>query len=119
MDSGYEIHFAGAAGMHVKGTEVLCTVETEAEVLEYIGALTQLYREQGRYLERIYKWADRVGLKVAQEQVVEDAERRKELNARFVYSQQFMQNDPWAERAQGKDAEEFTSFRLSQFGKVA
>ena len=42
-----------------------------------------------------------------------------ELNARFVYSQQFMQNDPWAERAQGKDAEEFTSFRLSQFGKVA
>lgn len=119
VDSGYEIHFAGAAGMHVKGTELLCTVATEAEVLEYIGALTQLYREQGRYLERIYKWADRVGLDVAREQVVENAARRKELNARFVYSQQFMQNDPWAERAQGKDAEEFTSFRLGHLGKVA
>jgi nitrite reductase (NADH) large subunit len=119
VDSGYEIHFAGAAGMHVKGTELLCTVATETEVLEYIGALTQLYREQGRYLERIYKWADRVGLDVAREQVVENAERRKELNARFVYSQKFMQNDPWAERAQGKDAEEFTSFRLGHLGKVA
>ena len=119
VDSGYEIHFAGAAGMHVKGTEILCTVETEAEVLEYIGALTQLYREQGRYLERIYKWADRVGLDVARKQVAEDPERRKELNERFIYSQKFMQIDPWAERVQGKDAEEFTSFRLAQFGKVA
>ncbi|MEQ9683983.1 MAG: (2Fe-2S)-binding protein, partial [Rhodospirillales bacterium] len=119
VDSGYEIHFAGAAGMHVKGTELLCTVATEAEVMEYVGALMQLYREQGRYLERIYKWADRVGFDVARDQVVENAPRRKELNARFVYSQQFMQNDPWAERAQGKDAEEFTSFRLGHLGKVA
>ena len=87
--------------------------------MEYVGALMQLYREQGRYLERIYKWADRVGFDVARDQVVENAERRKELNARFVYSQQFMQNDPWAERAQGKDAEEFTSFRLGHLGKVA
>ncbi|MEQ9560560.1 MAG: nitrite reductase large subunit NirB [Rhodospirillales bacterium] len=119
VDSGYEIHFAGAAGMHVKGTELLCTVATEAEVMEYIGALMQLYREQGRYLERIYKWADRVGFDVARDQVVENAARRKELNARFIYSQKFMQNDPWAERAQGKDAEEFTSFRLGHLGKVA
>ncbi|MEQ8229272.1 MAG: nitrite reductase large subunit NirB [Rhodospirillales bacterium] len=119
VDSGYEIHFAGAAGMHVKATEVLCTVATEAEVMEYVGALMQLYREQGRYLERIYKWADRVGLGVAREQVAENAERRKELNERFIYSQQFMQSDPWAERAEGKDAEEFTSFRLGHLGKVA
>ena len=119
VDSGYEIHFAGAAGMHVKATEILCTVETEAEVVEHVGALMQLYREQGRYLERIYKWADRVGLDVARKQVAEDPERRKELNERFIYSQKFMQIDPWAERVQGKDAEEFTSFRLAQFGKVA
>ena len=119
VDSGYEIHFAGAAGMHIKGTEILCTVATEEEVLEYVGALMQLYREQGRYLERIYKWADRVGLDVAQKQVVEDAERRKELHGRFVYSQQFMQSDPWAERVQGKDAEEFTPIRMGHLGKVA
>ena len=42
--------------------EVLGHVETEAEAIEVIAALTQLYREQGRYLERIYKWAKRVGI---------------------------------------------------------
>ena len=63
VDSGYEIHFAGAAGLDIKGTELLGHVETEDEAIEAIAALTQLYREQGRYLERIYKWAKRVGLR--------------------------------------------------------
>ncbi len=62
VDSGFEIHFAGAAGLDIKGTEVLGLVKTEDEALEYIVALTQMYREQGRYLERIYKWAKRIGL---------------------------------------------------------
>ncbi len=61
VDSGYEIHFAGAAGLDIKGTEVLCHVKTEDEALQVIVALVQLYREQGHYLERIYKWAKRVG----------------------------------------------------------
>ena len=39
---------------------------------------------------------------------MEDGERRRALYDRFVFSQQFAQNDPWAERAQGKDAHEFT-----------
>ena len=119
VESGYEIHFGGAAGMHVKGTDLLCTVETEEQVIEYIGALTQLYREQGRYLERVYKWAKRVGLSVAQEQIVENAARRKELFDRFVYSQSFVQTDPWAERVAGKDAHEFNLIKLAELGEVA
>ena len=107
VDSGYELHFAGAAGMHVKGTELLCSVSTEDEVIEYTGALMQLYREQGRYLERIYKWAARVGVDTVREQVVADADKRKLLFARFVHSQRFSQSDPWAERAKGRDAHEF------------
>ena len=39
VDSGYDIHFAGAAGLDIKGTEVLGHVETEAEVIEAIAAL--------------------------------------------------------------------------------
>ncbi|WP_119677699.1 nitrite reductase large subunit NirB [Indioceanicola profundi] len=107
VDSGYELHFAGAAGLEIKGTEVLCHVKTEAEVMEYAAALTQLYREQGRYLERIYKWAKRVGTDMIRAQIVEDAERRRALYDRFVYSQQFAQVDPWAERVRGVDAHEF------------
>ena len=38
---------------------------------------------------------------------MEDVGRRRALYGRFVFSQQFAQNDPWAERANGKDAHEF------------
>ena len=108
VDSGYDIHFAGAAGLDIKGTEVLGHVETEAQAIEAIAALVQMYREQGRYLERIYKWAKRVGLATIRAQVMDDAGRRYMLYERFVYSQKFAQHDPWAERAKGRDAHEFT-----------
>ncbi|MGE0766363.1 MAG: nitrite reductase large subunit NirB [Hyphomicrobiaceae bacterium] len=107
VDSGYDIHFAGAAGLDIKGTEVLGHVATEPEAIEVIAALVQLYREQGRYLERIYKWARRVGVDTIRAQVLDDIERRRALHDRFVYSQTFAQIDPWAERAHGKDAHEF------------
>jgi nitrite reductase (NADH) large subunit len=107
VESGYDIHFAGAAGLDIKGTEVLGHVDNEDEAVEIIAALVQLYREQGRYLERIYKWAKRVGLDAIRQQVLEDRERRAALYQRFVYSQKFVQADPWAERAGGKDAHEF------------
>ncbi len=108
VDSGYELHFAGAAGMHVRGTDILCKVETEDEVLEYASALMQLYREQAWYLERIYKWSARVGLDKVRSQIVDDSEKRAALYDRFLYSQQFMQQDPWAERARaGVQSHEF------------
>jgi len=107
VDSGYEIHFAGAAGLDIKGTEVLGLVKTEDEALEVIVALVQMYREQGRYLERIYKWAKRVGTDEIRRQVFDDLEKRTAYYTRFIYSQQFAQVDPWAERAAGKDQHEF------------
>jgi nitrite reductase (NADH) large subunit len=107
VESGYDIHFAGAAGLDIKGTEVLGHVATEAEAIEVIAAATQLYREQGRYLERVYKWAKRVGVATVRAQIMDDPERRRALYERFVYSQKFAQRDPWAERAQGHDAHEF------------
>jgi nitrite reductase (NADH) large subunit len=107
VDSGFDIHFAGAAGLDIKPTEVLGHVDTEDETVEVIAALVQLYREQGRYLERIYKWAKRVGIDSIRQHVLDDKERRRALFDRFVLSQKFAQIDPWAERARGKDAHEF------------
>lgn len=108
VDSGYEIHYAGAAGLDIKGTEVLCTVATEDEALEHIAALVQMYREQGHYLERIYKWAKRIGYDEVKAQIAEDAGKRKDYFERFVFSQEFAQSDPWAERASNKDKHEFS-----------
>lgn len=108
VDSGYELHFAGAAGLDIKGTEVLGLVKTEDEVMEHVMALAQMYREQGHYLERIYKWARRVGVEEIRQQIMEDADRRKAYFDRFQASQKVAQVDPWAERAvQGVDAGEF------------
>jgi nitrite reductase (NADH) large subunit len=119
VDSGYEIHFAGAAGLDIKGTQVLTHVRTEDEALEIIVALVQLYREQGRYLERIYKWAKRVGIETIKAQVCDDAARRGSLFERFVFSQKFAQRDPWAERAGGHDAHEFTPLAEVRFAEAA
>lgn len=107
VESGYDIHFAGAAGLDIKGTEVLGHVLSEEETIEVIAALVQMYREQGRYLERIYKWAKRVGVDTVRKQIMDDVPRRKALFERFVTSQKFAQHDPWAERAQGAEAHEF------------
>ncbi len=107
VDSGFEIHFAGAAGLDIKGTEVLGLVKTEDEALEHIVAVVQMYREQGRYLERIYKWAKRVGYDEVRAQIMDDAEKRKAYFDRFVFSQKFAQVDPWDERVSGKDKHEF------------
>ncbi|CAM5305849.1 Nitrite reductase [NAD(P)H] [Mycolicibacterium aubagnense] len=118
VDSGYEIHFAGAAGLDIKGTEVLGLVRTEDEAMEAIAALVQMYREQARYLERIYKWAKRVGLDEIRRQVMADPDRRRAYFDRFVFSQKFAQVDPWSERVSGKDKHEFrpiaeTDFRVA------
>ena len=107
VDSGYEIQIGGAAGLDIQGTVLLAKVATEDEALEVIVACVQLYREQGWYLERIYKWMARVGLDTIKAQVVEDVAHRRELFDRFTYSQKFSQHDPWEERVNGRDAHEF------------
>ncbi|MEH6495273.1 MAG: nitrite reductase large subunit NirB [Pseudomonas marincola] len=117
VNSGYDIHFAGAAGLDIKGTELLGHASSEDEALEYIVALTQLYREQGHYLERIYKWAKRVGVDAIRSQILDDDIGRKNLYQRFVYSQKFAQHDPWSERVSGKDKHEFNPIAI--FGQEA
>ncbi|MDP2261503.1 MAG: nitrite reductase large subunit NirB [Caulobacter sp.] len=107
VDSGYEIHVGGAAGLHIQGTQVLTRVATEQEAIWVITAVLQLYREEGWYLERIYKWMARVGLDAIRDQVV-DPETRRALYDRFVVSQRSARIDPWAERVAGRHADEFT-----------
>jgi nitrite reductase (NADH) large subunit len=112
VDSGYEIHIGGAAGLHIRGTEVLTRVATEQEAVWAICAVMQLYREEAWYLERIYKWMDRVGLETIKA-AIEDPERRRALYDRFAYSQGFYRIDPWGQRVAGRHAEEFTPLARS------
>ena len=99
VDSGWELHVGGNAGIHLRGTDLLCKVATEEEVLEYCAAFLQLYREEAHYLERTAPWVERVGLAYVKSRLLEDAEARRALRARFLHAQRFAQVDPWAERA--------------------
>ena len=107
VDSGYDLHIAGAAGLHVKATDLLGHVDTEAEALEYICAVTQMYREEAAYLDRLYKWVAKTGLERVRQAIMEDHDNRKALFERFLLSQRVSRKDPWAERVAGKDLHEF------------
>ncbi|MFU8837079.1 MAG: nitrite reductase large subunit NirB [Thiohalomonadaceae bacterium] len=119
VDSGWELHVGGNGGVKLRGTDFLCKVETPEQVKEYCGAFMQLYREEARYLERTAPWIERVGLAHVKQQLVNDPENRQRLHTRFLASQQSAQIDPWAEHAQGKDAEEFTPIHTQTLQEVA
>ncbi|MBV5266368.1 nitrite reductase large subunit NirB [Pinisolibacter aquiterrae] len=112
VDSGYDIHISGAAGLHVRATDLLCHVDTEEEALEYSGAVLQMYREGAWYLERIYKWQERVGLDTIKATIVDDPAAREALWERFLLSQKFAQIDPWAERVAGLESHEFSPITI-------
>jgi nitrite reductase (NADH) large subunit len=112
VDSGYELHVGGNGGIKVRVTDLLCKVETEEEVHEYTKAYIQLYREEARYLERTAPWVERVGLSHIKQYVLDDAENRMALAARFDESQKYAQIDPWKERASnGVATHEFTPLK--------
>ena len=107
VEAGYDIVVGGNGGVEVRVSDPLARVATEAEVLEHVGAFLQLYREEARYLERTAPWIARVGIDYVRERVCADAEKRRALHARFVFSQRMVQIDPWAQRAAGAEAHEY------------
>jgi len=111
VESGFELHFAGAAGLEIKGTIMLGHIKTENEVIDHVAALLQMYREQGHYLERIHKWANRVGVDEIRQQIMDSPDKRKLYHDRFKESQSIAQVDPWAERVNGVDTHEFTPLK--------
>ncbi|MEE9493730.1 MAG: nitrite reductase large subunit NirB [Gammaproteobacteria bacterium] len=113
VDSGYELHVGGNGGIKVRVTDFLCKVETEEEVLEYVGAFTQMYREEAHYLERTAPWVERVSLSYIKERIIDDEQGRKTLHERFLYGQTFSQDDPWKARADGVASHEFQSITVT------
>ncbi len=96
VDSGWELYVGGNGGIKTEVAEFFVKVKTHEEVLEYTGAFLQLYREEGWYLERTVHYLARVGLEYAKKKVVEDAESRKALYERLLFSLEG-EADPWHE----------------------
>ena len=69
----WEIYIGGAAGATVRKGDLLCTVNSQEEVLAIIGRFIQYYREHGKYLERTYGFAERIGIDVLRGILIEDS----------------------------------------------
>ncbi|MBW7475854.1 nitrite reductase large subunit NirB [Paenibacillus oenotherae] len=95
IDGGWELHVGGNGGTKLRGTDLLCKVKTEEEVLEWSGAYLQYYRETGKYNERTSEWLERVGLDTVKA-ALESKEDRLALVERIEKTLDLMK-DPWKE----------------------
>jgi nitrite reductase (NADH) large subunit len=108
VDSGWEIYVGGNGGIKTEVAQFFVKLKTHEEVLEYSGAFLQLYREEGWYLERTVHYINRVGLDYVKKKVLEDAENRKVLYDRLLFSLDG-EPDPWHEKAKALvDERQFT-----------
>lgn len=95
IDGGWELHVGGNGGTKLRGTDLLCKVKTEEEVLEWSGAYLQYYRETGKYNERTAEWLERVGLDTVKA-ALESREDRLALVGRIEKALDLMK-EPWKE----------------------
>ncbi|HZG58768.1 nitrite reductase large subunit NirB [Paenibacillus sp.] len=98
IDGGWELYAGGNGGVKVRAGDLLATVKTEEDVMSYIAAYLQYYRETGNYGERTSEWVVRVGLDRIRE-VVENAEKRQALCKRMDEALS-VTKDPWKEAAE-------------------
>ncbi|MBQ4900458.1 nitrite reductase large subunit NirB [Paenibacillus sp. Marseille-P2973] len=95
IDGGWEIYVGGNGGVKVRASDLLCTVKTEDEVMEWTAAYLQYYREQASWNERTAQWVERVGLGTIKA-VLENREEREKLAGRIEETLS-RTTDPWKE----------------------
>ncbi len=72
-DDKWEIYIGGAAGSSVRKGDLLYTATGHDETLKIVGRFIQYYREHGKYLERTYAFAERIGINVLKSILIEDS----------------------------------------------
>jgi len=70
----WEIYIGGAAGSEIRKGDLLCVVDSEADVVRLAGRFIQYYRENAKFKERTYAFVPRIGLEKIRAIIVDDAE---------------------------------------------
>lgn len=102
VENGFQLFIGGNGGTEVVPAELLTTVETEDEVVEYCGALMQYYRETGIYHERTAPWVKRIGMDKIKE-VIMDNTQRKVLYERIMYAKRALPEEPWKDAMEDEE----------------
>lgn len=105
----WEVYVGGAGGSAVRKGDVLCVVDTQDEVLLYMGRFMQYYRENAKYLERAYGLVERLGIEYLRRVLVEDGEGICERLDREIQAAVDAYQDPWQEAEAPKTSNQFTS----------
>ncbi len=95
----WEIYIGGAAGGTVRKGDLLCTVEGHEQVLTYMGRFIQYYRENAKYLERTYGFAERVGIEHLRAILIDDTEGICERLDAEIDKAVAAYRDPWSTEA--------------------
>jgi nitrite reductase (NADH) large subunit len=95
LDGVWEIYVGGNGGTEIRKADLLCKVKTSEELMEIVGAFLQYYRETADYLVRTSAWVERMGIDHIREIVVDNKEKRIELNDRMNIALSTIQ-EPWS-----------------------
>ncbi len=107
----WDVLVGGAAGAHVRRTDQLARVKTQADAIQLTGRFLIYYRDNAKWLERTYDFVPRVGIAFLRDVLVNDslgivleldAEVAKTIAA-YV--------DPWLERDNPVYAGQFEDVR--------
>jgi nitrite reductase (NADH) large subunit len=96
LDGVWEIYVGGNGGTELRKADLLCKVKTSEELLEIVSAFLQYYRETANYLVRTSAWVESMGIDHVREIVVDNKEKRAELNERMNIALSTIQ-EPWSE----------------------
>jgi nitrite reductase (NADH) large subunit len=94
----WEVSLGGAAGAHVRKSDVLCRVKTQAEAIRLIGRFLIYYRDNAKWLERTYDFVPRIGLEKLRDIIVNDSLGIGEYLDSAVEKTAAAYVDPWLER---------------------
>ncbi len=105
----WEIYVGGAAGSSVRKGDVLCTVDSEDEVIRISGRFMQWYRENAKYKERTHTFIERMGIDRARAVVVDDSDGIAAALDAAMDASCASVRDPWKEREAPKTPNQFAS----------
>jgi nitrite reductase (NADH) large subunit len=107
VPQGWQVYVGGAAGLRVRGGDLLATVATHEEVLRVMGRFIQYYRENARYAERSPAFVERIGIDNIRAILLdESSEEVKRLDCE-IQTEIANYHDPWRE---GQTPVELTQF---------
>jgi nitrite reductase (NADH) large subunit len=107
----WEVSAGGAAGAHVRKSEVLCRVKTKEEALRLIGRFLIYYRDNAKWLERTYDFVPRIGIEKLREIIVNDSQGICAQLDQEVEKAMAAYVDPWLERSRPAFAGQFEDVR--------